>query len=106
MKPPKTAAKRMADAPRRTTAQKIAEGFWEQHLKRVGTAPRIKADLEALNPKVARATLSCFRVPAIAAVWLTRVNDNPAIIIPLYASKTAKGRRAVIRTLEQIKKFG
>ena len=106
MKPPKTAAKRMADAPRRTTAQKIAEGFWDRHLERVKNGIRLKLDLEALNPKVARATLSCFRDPGVASEWLTRFNDNPAIIIPLYASKTAKGRAKVIQALGQIKKFG
>jgi hypothetical protein len=97
--------KRKANPPRRTTAQKIAEGFWEQHLERVGTAPRIKAELEGLHPKVARAALSCFRDPAIAAVWLIRVNDKLATI-PLYAPKTARGRAKVIHALGQIKKFG
>ena len=105
MKSPKTAAKRMADAPRQTTAQKIAEGFWDRHLERVKNGMRLKLDLEALNPKVARATLSCFRDAGVASEWLIRVNDNLATI-PLYASKTARGRAKVIQALGQIKKFG
>jgi hypothetical protein len=105
MKPPKIAAKRMADAPRWTTAQKIAGGFWDRHLERVRTGIQIKYDLEALDSRVARAALSCFRDTTVAAEWLTRVNDNLATI-PLYASKTARGRAKVIQALAQIKKFG